>query len=258
MRIYDIPIFMPLCASSICGAGRTRSAPSSARAKRRWRHEPDTAAIDCGGDGLLRGTRSGLVRSPTPHNTGVYLLLDTSGTYREELDKAKQIINYTLTRLDALDTFAVARIDTGSFSEQDIMAKVTLDDRPSAANQQKREFAQAVDRFLDETPASPYTDITGGLLQAVEFLNEKQPGRKTIFIFSDLKKDLAGRLHTRHRGARRRLRDRRAERHEAAQRQRRPARVPDASRRVEAPRRGRRRHVARHQRPRPARDAALA
>jgi hypothetical protein len=118
------------------------------------------------------------------------MLLDTSGTYHEELDKAKQIINFTLSRLDALDTFAVARIDTGSFSEQDIMAKVTLDDRPSAANQQKREFAQAVDRFLDETPKSPYTDITGGLLQAVEFLNEKQPGRKTIFIFSDLKEDI--------------------------------------------------------------------
>ena len=127
---------------------------------------------------------------PTPHNTGVYMLLDTSGTYHEELDKAKQIINYTLARLDGLDTFAVARIDTGSFSEQDIMAKVTLDDRPSAANQQKRDFAQAIDRFLDETPKSPYTDITGGLLQAVEFLNEKQPGRKTIFIFSDLKEDL--------------------------------------------------------------------
>jgi len=127
---------------------------------------------------------------PTPRNTGVYMLLDTSGTYHEELDKAKQIINYTLARLDGLDTFAVARIDTGSFSEQDIMAKVTLDDRPSAANQQKRDFAQAIDRFLDETPKSPYTDITGGLLQAVEFLNEKQPGRKTIFIFSDLKEDL--------------------------------------------------------------------
>jgi hypothetical protein len=127
---------------------------------------------------------------PAPRNMGVYLLLDTSGTYAQELDKAKQIISYTLSRLDALDSFAVARIDTGSFSERDIMAKVTLDDRPSAANQQKREFAQTVERFLDTTPASPYTDITGGLLQAVEFLNEKQPGRKTIFIFSDLKEDL--------------------------------------------------------------------
>jgi hypothetical protein len=127
---------------------------------------------------------------PPPRNTGVYLLLDTSGTYTQELDKAKQIINYTLSRLDALDSFAVARIDTGSFSERDIMVKVTLDDRPSAANVQKREFAQTVERTLADVEGSPYTDITGGLLQAVEFLNEKQPGRKTIFVFSDLKEDL--------------------------------------------------------------------
>jgi hypothetical protein len=125
-----------------------------------------------------------------PRNTGVYLLLDTSGTYTQELDKAKQIINYTLTRLDALDSFAVARIDTGSFSERDILAKVTFDDRPSAANQQKREFAQRVERSLAEVKGSAYTDITGGLLQAVEYLNEKEPGHKTILIFSDLKEDL--------------------------------------------------------------------
>jgi hypothetical protein len=37
---------------------------------------------------------------------------------------------------------------------------------------------------------SAYTDISGGLLQALEFLNEKEPGRRTIFIFSDLKEDL--------------------------------------------------------------------
>ena len=125
-----------------------------------------------------------------PRNTGVYLLLDTSGTYRQELDKAEQIINYTLSRLGALDSFAVARIDTGSFSQEDIIAKVTLDDRPSTANTQKRDFSQAVGGFLDGIESSQYTDITGGLLQAVEFLNEKEPGRKTILIFSDLKEDL--------------------------------------------------------------------
>jgi hypothetical protein len=120
----------------------------------------------------------------------VYLLLDTSGTYREELEKAEQIINYTLTRLGAFDSFAVARIDTGSFSEKDIVAKVTLDDRPSAANTQKREFSQTVGGFLENVASAQHTDITGGLLQAVEFLNEKEPGRKTILIFSDLKEDL--------------------------------------------------------------------
>ena len=125
-----------------------------------------------------------------PRNSGVYLLLDTSGTYRMELEKAEQIISYTLTQLDGLDSFAVARIDTGSFSEKDIVAKVTLDDRPSTANQQKRAFAETISEFVDTVETSPYTDITGGLLQAVEFLNEKAPGRKTIFIFSDLKEDL--------------------------------------------------------------------
>ena len=57
------------------------------------------------------------------NSSGVYMLVDTSGTYREEIQKAQQIIRYTLSRLDSTDTFAVARVDTGSFSERDIVAK---------------------------------------------------------------------------------------------------------------------------------------
>ena len=129
-------------------------------------------------------------RDSTPRNTGVYMLLDTSGTYTEELEKAEQIIRYTLARLGETDTFAVARIDTGSFSERDIVAKVSFEDRPSAVNRQKRVFAQQVTEFVDSANPSSYTDITGGLLQAVEFLNEKGTGRKAIFLFTDLKEDL--------------------------------------------------------------------
>jgi hypothetical protein len=129
--------------------------------------------------------------APAKTNTGVYMLLDTSGTYTEELNKAEHIIRYTLSRLDAADSFAVARIDTGSFSEKDIVAKASFDDRPSAVNRQKRMFAQQVSEFVQSVNPSPYTDITGGLLQAVEFLNEKDTGKKTILIFSDLKEDLA-------------------------------------------------------------------
>jgi hypothetical protein len=129
-------------------------------------------------------------RESGPTNTGVYMLLDTSGTYAEELDKAEQIIRYTLSKLGETDTFAVARIDTGSFSERDIVAKASFDDRPSAVNRQKRVFAQQVEEFVNSANPSPYTDITGGLLQAVEFLNEKGTGRKTIFLFTDLKEDL--------------------------------------------------------------------
>jgi hypothetical protein len=125
-----------------------------------------------------------------PVNNGVYMLLDTSGTYREELEKAEQIIRYTLSRLDATDAFAVARIDTGSFSEKDIVAKTSFDDRPSTINRQKRLFAEKISEFVRTSGSSPYTDITGGLLQAVEFLNEKGTGRKTMLLFSDLKEDL--------------------------------------------------------------------
>src|SRR6202171_4366491 len=126
-----------------------------------------------------------------PHNTGVYLLVDTSGSYNRQVSKAEQIILFALSRLQPLDSFAVARIDTASFTEKNIIAKATFDDRPSTANQQKRAFASRVEKFVDETKPAQFTDITGGLLQAIEFLNEKQTGRKEILIFSDMKEELA-------------------------------------------------------------------
>jgi hypothetical protein len=129
--------------------------------------------------------------SSGPRNTGVYLLIDTSGTYNMEVRKAQQIILYVLGKMAASDSFAVARIDTASFTERDIIAKATFDDRPSTANQQKRSFAGNVERFVEQSQAAQYTDITGGILQAIEFLNEKRTGRKTILIFSDMKEDLA-------------------------------------------------------------------
>ena len=51
------------------------------------------------------------------HSKAVYMLMDTSGTYTRELDKAAAIINYLLGTLQPGDSLAVARIDTGSFSE---------------------------------------------------------------------------------------------------------------------------------------------
>jgi hypothetical protein len=126
-----------------------------------------------------------------PRNTGVYLLIDTSGTYNKQVTKAEQIILFALSRLQPADSIAVARIDTGSFSEKNIIAKATFDERPTTANQQKRAFASRVQKFIDESNPAPYTDITGGLLQAIEFLKEKDPGRKEILIFSDMKEDLA-------------------------------------------------------------------
>jgi len=125
-----------------------------------------------------------------PNTRGVYMLLDTSGTYTQELKQAQRVINYILSQLDSGDAFAVARVDTGSFSEKDIVAKVTFKDQPSKANQQKRIFREKIDKFTKTVKGSAYTDITGGILQGIEFINEAGTGHNTILIFSDLKEEL--------------------------------------------------------------------
>jgi len=122
---------------------------------------------------------------------GVYMLLDTSGTYAVELNKARLIINYLLGTLQPGDTMAVGCIDTGSFSEKDIIAKVTFDARPSVANNQKRAFKNKVSSFVTGVRQSRYTDISGGLLQAIEYLNESGAANKYILVFSDLQEELA-------------------------------------------------------------------
>jgi hypothetical protein len=138
----------------------------------------------------LAAALAGCSGEAAPTTRGVYLLMDTSGTYTEELDNAQAIINAILAKLEPGDSFAVARVDTGSFSEKDLVARVTFDERPSVTNQQKRKFREQVDAFVKGVKPAAHTDITGGVLQAVEYLNEKNPGSKTILVFSDLEEDL--------------------------------------------------------------------
>jgi len=124
------------------------------------------------------------------HAQAVYMLVDTSGTYAQEAGKAQIIINYLLGTLNPGDSLAVARVKSRSFSEKDIIAKVTFDTRPTQANVQKRAFKEKVDNFVKSVGGSAYTDISGGLLQGAEFLNETGAGTKIIIIFSDMQEEL--------------------------------------------------------------------
>jgi len=125
-----------------------------------------------------------------PTTKAVYMLVDTSGTYTRELDKAQKIGNYLLGSLNSGDSLAMARIDSGSFSEKDIISKVTFDMRPSMATTQKHRFKRQLDEFISNAKPSAHTDISGAVLQAAEFLNETQAEEKYILIFSDLEEDL--------------------------------------------------------------------
>src|SRR5256712_8611203 len=138
----------------------------------------------------LLGLSASTCTDQRSHTQAVYMLVDTSGTYAQEVRKAQLIINYLLGTLQSGDSLAVARVRSRSFSEKDIIAKVTFDSRPSQANAQKRAFKDKIDAFVKSVAGSAYTDITGGLIQGGMYLNETGAGRKTILILSDMQAEL--------------------------------------------------------------------
>ncbi|HEY8251566.1 MAG TPA: VWA domain-containing protein [Burkholderiales bacterium] len=139
---------------------------------------------------LLAGSFSAGCGDSRSHAQAVYVLIDTSGTYSQEAGRAQVIVNYLLGTLQPGDSLAVARVESRSFTEKDIIAKATFDARPSQANAQKRAFREKTDGFLKNVKGSRYTDITGGLLQGAEFLNETGAGTKTIVVFSDMQEEI--------------------------------------------------------------------
>ena len=140
--------------------------------------------------GLCMAALAAGCTDPRSHTQAVYMLVDTSGTYAEEVNKAQLIVNYLLGTLQPGDSLAVARVKSRSFSEKDIVAKATFDNRPSQANAQKRQFREQMETFTRSRSGSAYTDITGGLIQGSMFLSETGAGHKTILIFSDMQEEL--------------------------------------------------------------------
>lgn len=140
---------------------------------------------------LVLALLSASCADPRTHAQAVYMLVDTSGTYSKQLDKAQRIVSYLLGTLKSGDSLAVARVKSRSFSEKDIIAKVTFVKDPMQANAQKRDFIEKISHFDSGIKkGSAYTDITGGIIQAAEFLNETGAGQKTILIFSDMQEEL--------------------------------------------------------------------
>ena len=124
------------------------------------------------------------------HARAVYVLLDVSGSYDQKLAAANPVINYLLGTLVSGDSLTVASIDSASFTEKDIVDKVTFDDRPSVANEQKRVFRVHLDQFFADHKPSDRTDVSGAILQAAQELDESGAGHRYILVFSDLDQDL--------------------------------------------------------------------
>ncbi|HET7394966.1 MAG TPA: vWA domain-containing protein [Gammaproteobacteria bacterium] len=133
---------------------------------------------------------AGCTETGGKHARAVYVLLDVSQSYSSKLNNANPVIDYLLATLVSGDSLAVASIDSASFTEQNIVAKVTFDDRPSVANEQKRALRTRLNQYFADLHPSDRTDVSGALLQAAQDLDETGAGHRYILVFSDLEQDL--------------------------------------------------------------------
>lgn len=133
----------------------------------------------------------GSCSSGDEYHQAVCAIVDVSGTYLDQVDEVSKVIRTgVLPQLLPGDSLVVIRIDSRSYEKANIVAKVTLDHRPSHANAQKLGFARELETFAEEAERSEYTDIPGALMMCSDHLKETEAGSKAILIFSDLKEDL--------------------------------------------------------------------
>jgi hypothetical protein len=125
------------------------------------------------------------------HTRATCALVDVSGTYADQRPEVVRILRSgVLPKVRPGDTFMLLRVDDGSYGAENVEVKATFDSQPSRANAQKLTMAARLDRFASSRARARYTDISGGLLLAAEYLRETRSGKKTIVVFSDLKEEL--------------------------------------------------------------------
>ena len=121
----------------------------------------------------------------------VAVLIDVSGTYADQKPEVARIVKReVLPSLVPGDTFAIVRIDSESYTKDDMIAFATLDQRPSRANAQKLALAKTLDEFAARDERSKYTDIPGAMMLAAEYLHETGAKSRAILLFSDMEADL--------------------------------------------------------------------
>ncbi len=126
-----------------------------------------------------------------PQNKAAVVLIDISGEYAGELDKARRVTSLLLGRLEPGDAIAVAFIDNTSYSDRNFIARADFDHRPSVANDQKRMVRHELEAFLERfSVPSAHSDLTGGILLARDFLERTRAAEKQIILLSDLDEDL--------------------------------------------------------------------
>jgi len=115
-----------------------------------------------------------------------YLLIESA---RLRSAQAQAVVNYFLSALQPGESFGIACLGTGNFSDRDTIASVLLDVRPSLATQQKRLLKKKFDEFTPSPQPAGHLDIAGALLYAVARLGETNAEERYVLILADLGKE---------------------------------------------------------------------
>jgi hypothetical protein len=125
------------------------------------------------------------------YETSICALADVSGTYAREKGSMIKIIKAgLLPRMVPGDGMFLVAIDSNSYTEDNLITKMTLDYRPTEVLKQKMAFAQKLDKFAKGKLRSKHTDISGAMMLCSDYLKDSKSGTQLIFVFSDMKEEL--------------------------------------------------------------------
>ncbi len=120
----------------------------------------------------------------------VSVAVDVSGTYTDQLEEVTTVIRTgVLPVLLPGDSLVVVTIDSESYQQDNVVARLTLDHRPSAANTQKLAFAEQLGGLAEIVEGSEYTDIPGAMMLCADHLRDTGSGTRVVLVFSDLQED---------------------------------------------------------------------
>jgi hypothetical protein len=125
------------------------------------------------------------------YETSFCSLIDVSGTYAGEKTRVVNTVKAGIVpQMIPGDSLFFVKIDSNSYSEDNLVTKLTLDYRPTKANSQKLAVARKLDDFGKGKARSNLTDISGALMLCSDYLKATRSGTKIMFVFSDMNEEL--------------------------------------------------------------------
>ena len=125
------------------------------------------------------------------YETSYCSLVDISGTYAGEKSSVVKTVKAGIVpQMIPGDSLFFVKIDSNSYSEENLVTKLTLDYRPTRANSQKLAIAERLEDFGKGKAQSRLTDISGALMLCSDYLKATGSGTKVMFVFSDMQEEL--------------------------------------------------------------------